>query len=106
MITVVYHYYDEGITNFKLKAAVITSTSAALINLAFILMMNQVYNRLAMKLTEMECPRTQSEFDNSYTFKVFMFQFINFYSSLAYIAFAKGRVGTVPEDHQLFFGYR
>ncbi|CAG2183837.1 unnamed protein product, partial [Oppiella nova] len=35
--------------------------------------------------------RTQSEFDNQLAFKVFIFQFINFYSSIFYIAFFKGR---------------
>ena len=30
--------------------------------------------------------RTQSEFDDNLTFKVFLFQFINFYSSIFYLA--------------------
>ncbi|KAL3080570.1 hypothetical protein niasHS_013764 [Heterodera schachtii] len=69
----------------------VTSGTAAMINLIFILIMNFFYSKLALKLTEWECPRTQSEFDNSYTFKVFLFQFVNFYSSLFYIAFIKGK---------------
>lgn len=35
-----------------------------------------------------------------------MFQFLNFYSSLFYIAFVKGRFSAVPEDHQTIFKYR
>jgi len=35
--------------------------------------------------------RTQSEFDDQYTFKVFIFQFVNFYSSIIYIGFFKGK---------------
>uniref|UniRef100_A0A914HN77 Anoctamin n=1 Tax=Globodera rostochiensis TaxID=31243 RepID=A0A914HN77_GLORO len=69
----------------------VTSGTAAMINLIFILIMNFFYSKLALKLTNWECPRTQTEFDNSYTFKVFLFQFVNFYSSLFYIAFIKGR---------------
>ena len=37
----------------------------------------------------MENPRTQTEYEDSYTFKIFVFQFVNFYSSLIYIAFFK-----------------
>lgn len=34
---------------------------------------------------------TQTEFENHLTFKVFMFQFVNFYSSIFYVAFFKGK---------------
>jgi hypothetical protein len=46
---------------------------------------------MAVHLTNWERPRTQTDFDNSYSLKVFLFQFINYYSSLFYIAFIKGR---------------
>lgn len=35
--------------------------------------------------------RTQSEFEDQLIFKVFIFQFVNFYSSIIYIGFFKGR---------------
>ncbi|KAI1726715.1 calcium-activated chloride channel domain-containing protein [Ditylenchus destructor] len=79
------------------KAVLVTSVTAAIINLVFILIMNYFYNILALKLTNLECPRTQTDFDNSYALKVFLFQFINFYSSLFYIAFIKGRFSGIPE---------
>lgn len=37
----------------------------------------------------MENPRTQTEYESSFTFKIFLFEFVNFYSSLIYIAFFK-----------------
>ncbi len=49
----------------------------------------QVYEYIALWLTNMEFPRTQTDFEDSYTLKKFLFQFINFYSSLFYIAFFK-----------------
>lgn len=49
----------------------------------------QVYHHLALWLTNKENPRTQTEYENSYTFKIFLFEFMNFYSSLIYIAFFK-----------------
>jgi anoctamin-7 len=35
--------------------------------------------------------RTQTEFEDAFTLKVFIFQFVNFYASPVYIAFFKGR---------------
>uniref|UniRef100_A0A7E4WDN2 Anoctamin n=1 Tax=Panagrellus redivivus TaxID=6233 RepID=A0A7E4WDN2_PANRE len=89
-------YAMEGNSFIQSKALIVTSITAASINLVFILIMNYFYNMLALKLTDWECPRTQTEFENSYTLKVFLFQFINFYSSLFYIAFIKGRLSGVP----------
>ena len=38
-----------------------------------------------------EMHRTQTEYEDNLTFKVFVFQFMNFYSSIFYIAFFKGK---------------
>ncbi|EPB77588.1 hypothetical protein ANCCEY_03346 [Ancylostoma ceylanicum] len=51
-------------------AFLIVSATAAFINLAIIITMNYFYNSLAHRLTRWECPRTQADFDNSYTFKL------------------------------------
>lgn len=42
--------------------------------------------------------RTQTQYEDAFTFKVFVFQFVNFYSSPFYVAFFQGKVrmeGTV-----------
>ena len=79
-------------------ASIITASTAAALNLVLILILNQIYSRIAYFLTELEMPRTQTEFDNSLTLKMFVLQFINYYSSLLYIAFFKGRfIGTPGE---------
>ena len=38
-----------------------------------------------------EMHRTQTEYEDNLTFKVFVFQFVNFYASIFYIAFFKGK---------------
>ncbi|XP_023344103.1 anoctamin-7 [Eurytemora carolleeae] len=48
--------------------------------------------------------RTQSDFDDNLTFKVFIFQFINFYSSILYIAFFKGKFVGYPGRYKHIFG--
>ena len=46
---------------------------------------------IARAITNWEHPRTQADYENSYTFKMFLFQFINYYCSLIYTAFFKVR---------------
>ena len=48
--------------------------------------------------------RTQSDFDDNLTFKVFIFQFINFYSSILYIAFFKGKFVGYPGNYKHIVG--
>lgn len=36
-----------------------------------------------------EMPRTQTELEDIFSFKMYLFQFVNYYSSLFYIAFFK-----------------
>ena len=67
------------------------SLSAAFLNLLCIVILNQLYERLALWLTNYERPRTQTEFEDNYTFKIFLFHTLNFYSSLIYMAFFKGK---------------
>lgn len=40
--------------------------------------------------------KTQTEFENQLTLKIFIFQFVNFYSSIFYIAFVKGTLIGYP----------
>lgn len=87
-------------------AKLTTSTSAALLNLLVIIIMDKIYRIIATKLTNIEKPRTQREYEDSFTFKMFLFEFINMYSSLIYIAFFKGRFFGHPGDTITLFGYR
>ena len=53
-----------------------------------------------------EMHRTQTEFEDNLTFKVFIFQFVNFYSSIFYIAFFKGRFVGYPGNYRHILGLR
>ncbi|UXI17320.1 putative histone-binding protein Caf1 [Sarcoptes scabiei] len=79
-------------------SSIIVSSSGAGINLILILLLNYLYSRIANYLTELEMPRTQTEFDNSLTLKLFLLQFVNYYSSIFYIAFFKGRYIATPGE--------
>lgn len=77
---------------------IMVTATAATINLCLILLLSWVYKNLAYFFTEMEKPRTQIEFDNSLTLKMFLFEFVNYYSSFFYIAFFKGRFKLDPPE--------
>jgi hypothetical protein len=73
------------------NARIYVTLTAAVLNLAVLTVLEIFYEKLALRLTEWEYPRTTKDFESSFTFKVFMFEFINYYSFLFYIAFFKGR---------------
>jgi anoctamin-1 len=84
----------------------ITTATAASINLVLIFFFNWVYEWLAEKLTEMELQRTQTEYDDSLTLKIYLLQFINYYASIFYIAFFKGKFIGQPKSYIRIFDYR
>uniref|UniRef100_A0A674K9S9 Anoctamin n=1 Tax=Terrapene triunguis TaxID=2587831 RepID=A0A674K9S9_9SAUR len=84
----------------------IANISSSLVNLALILLMSQVYTSLAEKLTRWEMHRTQTLHEDAFTFKVFIFQFVNFYSSPFYVAFFKGRFVGYPGQYGTLLGLR
>lgn len=88
------------------RAQIIASMSSAVVNLILIMALGKVYEKLAKKMTQWEMHRTQTEHEDQLTFKVFVFQFVNFYSSIIYIAFFKGRFTGYPGHYTTFFGLR
>lgn len=96
-------YGLEMTTSF---AIIFTTTTAAMINLVLIVILNFAYEYLAEWLTEFELLRTQTEFDDSLTLKIYLLQFVNYYASIFYIAFFKGKFIGTPKEYNRFFDYR
>lgn len=65
-----------------------------------------MYNKIANYLTSLELPRTQTEFDNSLSIKLYIFQFVNYYASIMYIAFFKGKFVGYPKKYNKILGFR
>ncbi|KAM7534107.1 hypothetical protein Aperf_G00000115486 [Anoplocephala perfoliata] len=82
-------------------AGMITTVTSSCINLVFIFILKFIYDRIAVKLTDMENHRTQSEYDNSLTLKLYLLQFVNYYSSIFYIAFVQGTTAGLPGDNDI-----
>ncbi|KAK2583391.1 hypothetical protein KPH14_009379 [Odynerus spinipes] len=87
-------------------AILFTTATAASINLGCIIVFNWIYVWLAEYLTEIELLRTQTEFDDSLTLKIYLLEFVNYYASIFYIAFFKGKFVGYPGDYMRFFHFR
>ncbi|XP_033224171.1 anoctamin-4-like isoform X2 [Belonocnema kinseyi] len=87
-------------------AILFTTSTAACINLCCIVVFNWAYVWLAEQLTEVELPRTQTEFDDSLTLKIYLLQFVNYYASIFYIAFFKGKFVGYPGNYTRFLNHR
>ena len=94
---------DEAI---KSNFGIIISITGAAINLVCILIFNYFYGILAEWLTEQELHRTQTSFDDSLTIKIYLFQFVNYYASIFYIAFFKGQFVGTPHEYNRIFDFR
>ncbi|UJR10628.1 hypothetical protein I4U23_014825 [Adineta vaga] len=100
--TIVYRVQMDYIlknTSVKTYSSIIITVTSAIINLICSLILSQLYYWLAGKITDLELHKYQSKYDDSLTIKIYLFQFVNFYSSLFYIAFFKGRFLEYPSKY-------
>ncbi|XP_068699332.1 anoctamin-7-like [Montipora foliosa] len=91
---------------FQQYAATIVSVTGSIMNLIIIMILSKVYEKLAYVLNHWEMHRTQTEYEDNLTLKVFVFQFMNFFSSIFYIAFFKGKLVGYPGHYSRIFGLR
>ncbi|XP_020710663.2 anoctamin-1 isoform X2 [Athalia rosae] len=103
VLTALSFYKNPVITSY---AMFLTTATAACINLCCIVIFNWMYVWLAEYLTEVELLRTQTEFDDSLTLKIYLLQFVNYYASIFYIAFFKGKFVGYPGKYTRFFTFR
>ncbi|CAG8516637.1 5146_t:CDS:10 [Ambispora leptoticha] len=71
------------------KFGALGSFISSIINLGVVLILSPTYKRLAIKLTELENPRTATRFEDSHILKVYLFDFVIFYGALFYILIVK-----------------
>ncbi|KAK4289630.1 hypothetical protein Pmani_037410, partial [Petrolisthes manimaculis] len=97
-MAVIISMYQAESQLIRRNAKLATAATAACINLVIIIILNYFYEKVVVWLTNLEVPRTETEYEDSFTLKMFLFQFVNYYSSLIYVAFFKGRFFYHPGD--------
>ncbi|EGV92215.1 Anoctamin-5, partial [Cricetulus griseus] len=80
-----------------------TNLSGSCLNCIAILILNFFYERISAWITKMEIPRTYQEYESSLTLKMFLFQFVNYYSACFYVAFFKGKLVGYPGKYTYMF---
>ncbi|RVE71426.1 hypothetical protein OJAV_G00051720 [Oryzias javanicus] len=88
-------------------AQLTVKTTAAIINLVVILILDEVYGAVARWLTVLEAPKTDKSFEERLIFKTFILKFFNAFTPIIYIAFFRGRlVGRPGRYLYVFESYR
>ncbi|XP_067889728.1 anoctamin-7-like [Heterodontus francisci] len=83
-------------TSNSVESFLLTTVAAALLNVVSIIILGKVYHIIAVKMTDWENHRTQTNYSDALILKLFAFHFANSYSSLFYIAFLR-------KNNQRFF---
>ncbi|XP_068169729.1 anoctamin-1-like isoform X2 [Antennarius striatus] len=99
------HISSNPITRSHVQLTV--KTTAAIINLVVILILDEVYGAVARWLTVLEVPKTDKSFEERLIFKTFILKFVNAFSPIIYIAFFRGRLVGRPGSYlYVFESYR
>ncbi|XP_041054617.1 anoctamin-7-like [Carcharodon carcharias] len=76
-------------TSNSFEGFLLTTIVSALLNALSISILGKVYHIIAVKMTDWENYRTQTDYNDALIIKLFAFEFANNYSSLFYIAFLR-----------------
>ncbi|XP_056445172.1 anoctamin-2b isoform X2 [Gadus chalcogrammus] len=87
----------------KSNVRVTVTATAVIINLVVILILDEIYGAVAVWLTELEIPKTESSFEERLILKAFLLKFMNAYAPIFYVAFFKGRFAGRPGDYVYVF---
>ncbi|XP_028257251.1 anoctamin-1a isoform X2 [Parambassis ranga] len=79
-------------------------TTAAIINLIIIIILDEVYAALARWLTTLEVPKTDKSFEERLIFKTFILKFVNAFTPIVYLAFFRGRLVGRPGNYLYVMG--
>uniref|UniRef100_UPI00398F2FA5 anoctamin-7-like isoform X2 n=1 Tax=Pristiophorus japonicus TaxID=55135 RepID=UPI00398F2FA5 len=83
-------------TSNSIESFLLTTVGASFLNAVSIIILGKVYHIIAVKMTDWENYRTQTNYNDALILKLFAFHFANSYTSLFYIAFLR-------KNNQKFF---
>ncbi|CAL8351850.1 unnamed protein product [Merluccius merluccius] len=79
-------------------------TTAAIINLIAIIILDEIYSAIARWLTKLEVPKTEKSFEERLIFKTFILKFVNAFTPIVYLAFFRGRLVGRPGSYLYVVG--
>ncbi|CAN0424542.1 unnamed protein product [Ascophyllum nodosum] len=87
------HSDPEQYRKLEIWGVCFSTIIPGLVDAIQIQVINTFYGQLAINLTDVENHRTDTEYEEYLIAKTFMFQFVNSYASLVFIAFIKECIG-------------
>ncbi|XP_057696012.1 anoctamin-1a isoform X1 [Corythoichthys intestinalis] len=82
----------------------IVKTTAAIINLIVIIILDEIYGAVARWLTKLEVPKTDKSFEERLIIKTFILKFVNAFTPIVYLAFFRGRLVGRPGKYLYIAG--
>uniref|UniRef100_A0A3Q2Z4P0 Anoctamin n=1 Tax=Hippocampus comes TaxID=109280 RepID=A0A3Q2Z4P0_HIPCM len=79
-------------------------TTAAIINVIIIIILDEIYGAVARWLTVLEVPKTDKSFEERLIFKTFVLKFVNAFTPIVYLAFFRGRLVGRPGNYLYVVG--
>uniref|UniRef100_A0A3B3YJM6 Anoctamin n=1 Tax=Poecilia mexicana TaxID=48701 RepID=A0A3B3YJM6_9TELE len=79
-------------------------TTAAIINVIVIIILDEIYASIARWLTTLEVPKTDKSFEERLIFKTFILKFVNAFTPIVYLAFFRGRLVGRPGKYLYVVG--
>ncbi|XP_068432273.1 anoctamin-1a [Clinocottus analis] len=79
-------------------------TTAAIINLIVIIIMDEIYAAIARWLNTLEVPKTDKSYEERLIFKTFVLKFVNAFTPIVYLAFFRGRLVGRPGNYLYVVG--
>uniref|UniRef100_A0A8C5A5D5 Anoctamin n=1 Tax=Gadus morhua TaxID=8049 RepID=A0A8C5A5D5_GADMO len=96
------HFSSYPAARSNIRATV--KTTAAIINLIAIIIMDEIYAAIARWLTRLEVPKTDKSFEDRLIFKTFILKFVNAFTPIVYLAFFRGRLVGRPGSYLYVVG--
>ncbi|XP_060796914.1 anoctamin-1a isoform X2 [Neoarius graeffei] len=96
------HMSSSSLFQSNVRATV--KTTAAVINLIIIIIMDEIYGMMARWLTVLEVPKTDKRFEERLIFKAFILKFANAFTPIVYLAFFRGRLIGRPGNYVYVIG--
>uniref|UniRef100_A0AAV2IU25 Anoctamin n=1 Tax=Knipowitschia caucasica TaxID=637954 RepID=A0AAV2IU25_KNICA len=87
----------------KSNMRVTVTATAVMINLVVILVLDEIYGAVAVWLTDLEIPKTETNYEERLILKAFLLKFMNAYAPIFYVAFFKGRFSGRPGSYVYVF---
>ncbi|XP_035988374.1 anoctamin-1 [Fundulus heteroclitus] len=96
------HISSYPVARSNIRATV--KTTAAIINLIVIIILDEIYAYIARWLTLKEVPKTDKSFEERLIFKTFILKFVNAFTPIVYLAFFRGRLVGRPGKYLYVVG--